>query len=116
MDLGVKARNVLLKASGIMTICTGLQSNMAGFTALRLLLGIVEVGIYPGCSFILTNWYTSEELQGRMSILRRCLLVHSLVFSHTASAILTTPGATVAGASSMSSQSSSPSSSVSAAS
>ncbi|KAK5126480.1 hypothetical protein LTR85_010716 [Meristemomyces frigidus] len=58
----------LLTACGIMTICTGLQSTMGGFTAFRLLLGIVEAGIYPGCSFILTNWYTSKELQTRMSV------------------------------------------------
>jgi sugar phosphate permease len=58
----------LLTACGIMTVCTGLQSSMGGFTAFRLLLGIVEAGIYPRCSIVLTNWFSSKEIQGRMSI------------------------------------------------
>lgn len=59
----------LLTICGIINIGTGCQSNMAGFTSLRLLLGLAEAGIYPGCSFVLTNWYSPHELHGRMTIL-----------------------------------------------
>ncbi|KAJ9143111.1 MFS general substrate transporter [Pleurostoma richardsiae] len=58
----------LLAICGIINIGTGCQSNMAGFTSLRLILGIVEAGIYPGCSYVLTNWYSPRELHGRMTV------------------------------------------------
>lgn len=58
----------LLAICGVINVCQGLQSSMAGFTCMRLLLGLVEAGIYPGCSYVLTNWYSPDELHSRMTI------------------------------------------------
>ncbi|KAI0188257.1 major facilitator superfamily domain-containing protein [Astrocystis sublimbata] len=59
---------VLLTLCGILNIGHGLQSSLAGFTSLRLILGLIEAGIYPGCSYTLTNWYSPTELHNRMTI------------------------------------------------
>lgn len=58
----------LLIACGFMIICGGLQNNFGGWTAFRVLLGLVEAGIFPGCSFILTAWYSPKELHTRMTV------------------------------------------------
>ncbi|VUC32833.1 unnamed protein product [Clonostachys rosea] len=57
----------LLIACGTTIVCAGLQNNFAGWVAFRLILGLVEAGIYPGCSFILTSWYSPKELHTRMT-------------------------------------------------
>lgn len=49
----------LLGTCGILNVLHGVQSSMASFVVLRLLLGLVEAGIYPGCSYVLTNWVSS---------------------------------------------------------
>ncbi|KIV79946.1 hypothetical protein PV11_07485 [Exophiala sideris] len=59
---------ILLTAVGIVLVCSGLQSNMGGWTAFRVILGAVEAGVFPGCSFILTAWYDPKELHSRMSL------------------------------------------------
>jgi MFS family permease len=58
----------LLAICGFINVIQGLQSSMAAFTCLRLLLGLFEAGVYPGCSYVLTNWYSPDELYGRMTI------------------------------------------------
>ncbi|KAL4963961.1 major facilitator superfamily domain-containing protein [Aspergillus stella-maris] len=58
----------LLIACGTMIICAGLQSSFGGWSAFRVLLGFVEAGIYPGCSIILTTWYSPKELHTRMTV------------------------------------------------
>lgn len=59
---------LLLGVCGVINVCHGVQSSMAGLTSLRLLLGFVEAGIYPGCSYVLTNWYSPAELHSRMTV------------------------------------------------
>ncbi|KAK7214127.1 hypothetical protein V2G26_021305 [Clonostachys chloroleuca] len=58
----------LLIACGVTIICAGCQSTYGGWIAFRLILGFVEAGIYPGCTFILTAWYSPKELHTRMTV------------------------------------------------
>lgn len=60
---------IILTSISIVLVCTGLQNNFGGWTAFRMLLGLVEAGMYPGCSVVLTEYYAPDELQGRMTIL-----------------------------------------------
>lgn len=52
----------------ITIICASLQSTFAGWTAFRVLLGLVEAGVFPGCSAVLTTWYSPNEVHTRMTI------------------------------------------------
>lgn len=51
----------------IVQICASLQSSYGGWTAFRFLLGAVEPGVFPGCSVILSTWYSPEEVHTRMA-------------------------------------------------
>lgn len=53
---------------GAMQVCSGLQSSRAGWISFRLLLGATEAGMYSGCTFTLTSWYSSAEIQNHMSL------------------------------------------------
>ncbi|CAG9951969.1 unnamed protein product [Clonostachys rosea f. rosea IK726] len=57
---------VLLTTVSLILIFTSLQQNYAGWAAFRVLLGLFEAGVFPGCSFILTQWYSPEEVGARM--------------------------------------------------
>lgn len=35
---------------------------------LRVILGILEAGFFPGCAYLMSTWYTRYELQKRYSI------------------------------------------------
>lgn len=59
---------MLLTLIGIILVCSGLQSNYAGWISFRIILGLVEAGMFPGCSYALTAWYSPQELHSRMSI------------------------------------------------
>ena len=71
--LGAVPSNIMLQRFGpriwlptimllvsIMLICCSLQSTMAGWTVFRVLLGLVEAGVFPGCSAVLTTWYAAD--------------------------------------------------------
>ncbi|CAK7236336.1 hypothetical protein SEUCBS140593_009586 [Sporothrix eucalyptigena] len=53
---------------GIIQICSGLQSSYAGWISFRLLLGMVEAGMYSGCTYTLTTWYSPKEIHTRMTV------------------------------------------------
>lgn len=38
---------------------------MAG---LRIILGVLEAGFFPGCAYLMSTWYTRFELQKRYSV------------------------------------------------
>ncbi|KAJ5701306.1 hypothetical protein N7488_008854 [Penicillium malachiteum] len=59
---------ILLTGCGLLIVCAGVQSTYGGWIVFRLLLGLVEAGVFPGCSFILTSWYSPRELHTRMTI------------------------------------------------
>ena len=51
---------------GIVATLTGLVSSVAGFFVVRLVLGLVEGGLFPGVVFYLSMWYVRKERQYRM--------------------------------------------------
>lgn len=59
---------ILLTLCGLMNIFMGVNSTLAGLVSLRLLLGLVEAGVYPGCTYVLTNWYSPHEVHTRMTV------------------------------------------------
>ncbi|KAL3471091.1 major facilitator superfamily domain-containing protein [Aspergillus californicus] len=58
---------LLLSVSCIL-VFTSLQVNFAGWAAFRVILGVFEAGVFPGCSFVLTSWYSPREVHSRMAI------------------------------------------------
>ncbi|OTA32004.1 hypothetical protein BTJ68_07361 [Hortaea werneckii EXF-2000] len=56
-------------AWGIIATLTGITQNYGGLIACRLLLGLVEGGLFPGCAIYLTFFYTKRELALRIGYL-----------------------------------------------
>ena len=54
---------------GIIATCTGAVQSYAGLIVCRLLLGLVEGGLFPGCVLYLTLFYTKRELALRVGYL-----------------------------------------------
>lgn len=54
---------------GIIATLTGVVQNYGGLIACRLLLGLVEGGLFPGCTIYLTFFYTKRELALRVGYL-----------------------------------------------
>ncbi|KAF2717675.1 MFS general substrate transporter [Polychaeton citri CBS 116435] len=54
---------------GIIATLTGIVHNYGGLIACRLLLGLVEGGLFPGCAIYLTFFYTKRELALRIGYL-----------------------------------------------
>ncbi|KAH7265705.1 major facilitator superfamily domain-containing protein [Fusarium redolens] len=59
---------VLLGFVSLVLIFSSMQNNRPGWIAFRVLLGWFEAGIFPGCSFVLTYWYSPAEIHSRMTI------------------------------------------------
>ncbi|KZV96950.1 MFS general substrate transporter [Exidia glandulosa HHB12029] len=53
---------------GIVTVTTGLVHNYPSLVAVRLLLGFVESGLFPGMAFYLTLWYPRHSLFFRFGL------------------------------------------------
>ena len=58
---------------GIISGLTAVAKNYAGLVAIRLLLGLAESIFYPGALYLLSSWYTRNELVSRPIDLRRSL-------------------------------------------
>ncbi|WVQ83331.1 hypothetical protein IAT38_005470 [Cryptococcus sp. DSM 104549] len=58
---------ILLCVSFIL-IGSGCASNRVQWFALRMLLGLFEAGMFPGCCYTLTTWYTPAQIHGRTTI------------------------------------------------
>lgn len=54
---------------GLIATLMGLCHNYASLLACRLLLGLVEGGLFPGCAIYLTFFYTKQELALRIGYL-----------------------------------------------
>ena len=54
---------------GIIATLTGVVQSYAGLIVCRLLLGLVEGGLFPGCAIYLTFFYTKHELALRIGYL-----------------------------------------------
>ncbi|WVW80169.1 hypothetical protein I302_102146 [Kwoniella bestiolae CBS 10118] len=63
-----KVLPVLLTGIGACLIGAGASHNRAQWFALRLLLGLFEAGMYPGCTYTLTTWYTPAQIHSRTTI------------------------------------------------
>lgn len=49
-------------------LCHGFVENYSGLLAVRFFLGFAEAGVLPGCSYLLSMWYTPEEALRRYAI------------------------------------------------
>jgi MFS family permease len=54
---------------GIIATLTGVAQSYGGLIACRLFLGLVEGGLFPGCTMYLTFFYTKRELALRVGYL-----------------------------------------------
>ncbi|KAI1139216.1 DNA-repair protein rad2 [Hypoxylon sp. FL0543] len=54
---------------GIIAMCTGFVQNYGSLIAVRLILGVVEAGLFPGLNVYLTFFYTKQELALRVGYL-----------------------------------------------
>ncbi|KAH7138152.1 major facilitator superfamily domain-containing protein [Dendryphion nanum] len=53
---------------GISTIGMGLVKNFEGLVAMRVLLGLFEAGLFPGCVYLISMYYKRYELQWRLTL------------------------------------------------
>jgi len=58
----------IVTAWGLITTLTSICKSYGGYVVIRLFLGMTEAGLYPGSYFILSMWYTPQELATRMAI------------------------------------------------
>jgi MFS family permease len=57
---------------GIVATLTGLCQSFGGLIACRLVLGVVEAGLFPGLILYFTTFYTKEEIALRIGYLACC--------------------------------------------
>ncbi|KAK8144484.1 hypothetical protein G3M48_005735, partial [Beauveria asiatica] len=60
---------VLALSWGLVATLSGLVTSYAGLLACRLVLGVVEAGLFPGLTVYLTLFYTKHELARRVGYL-----------------------------------------------
>jgi MFS family permease len=53
---------------GALIIGFGFAENWQTLVALRLLLGVLEAGYFPGCVYLLSTWYTRWQMAKRYSV------------------------------------------------
>ncbi|CAG9998305.1 unnamed protein product [Clonostachys byssicola] len=53
---------------GVFMTLHGVVNNYAGITAVRLLMGAFEAGLFPGAILFMNKWYTKYELATRFSL------------------------------------------------
>lgn len=58
----------LVTSWGIIMMCHGFVKNFAGLMVVRMILGILEAGFYPGAVYLCTFWYMPKELATRISV------------------------------------------------
>ncbi|OCF75005.1 hypothetical protein I204_03853 [Kwoniella mangroviensis CBS 8886] len=63
-----KVLPVLLTGIGACLVGAGSSHNRAQWFSLRILLGLFEAGMYPGCTYTLTTWYTPAQIHSRTTI------------------------------------------------
>lgn len=55
---------------GLLTMCTAFVRSWKDLIALRVLLGIMTAGIYPGIALLVSTWYTRQEQQLRFAFIQ----------------------------------------------
>ncbi|EJD01119.1 MFS general substrate transporter [Fomitiporia mediterranea MF3/22] len=68
---------------GMISVLTGICTNFVGALLARFFLGFVEAAFFPGAIFLLSKWYTREELG-----LRVCLLYCGNIISNAFGSLL----------------------------
>lgn len=58
----------LVMSWGVIMMCHGFVKNFAGLMVVRMMLGVLEAGFYPGAVYLCTFWYMPKELATRISI------------------------------------------------
>ncbi|PSN62452.1 MFS general substrate transporter [Corynespora cassiicola Philippines] len=53
---------------GISTVGMGLVNTFGGLVAMRVLLGLFEAGLFPGCVYLISMYYKRYELQWRLTL------------------------------------------------
>jgi MFS family permease len=56
-------------AWGIVATLTGVVQNYGGLVAVRLIMGVIEAGLFPGLVIYLTLFYTRQQLAVRVGYL-----------------------------------------------
>lgn len=59
---------LLVTSWGIVMTCHGFVKNFSTLMVVRMMLGILEAGFYPGAVYLCTFWYMPKELASRISI------------------------------------------------
>ncbi|MGD0497882.1 MAG: MFS transporter [Bryobacteraceae bacterium] len=71
----------IMMAWGVVSICTMFVKGAFSFYALRLLLGVVESGFFPGVILYLTFWYTRKHRAKMVAAFMSAIPVSSVVAS-----------------------------------
>ncbi|OQU98777.1 hypothetical protein CLAIMM_04507 [Cladophialophora immunda] len=58
----------LTMAWGVMMTLHGVVNNYGGLLAVRLVMGALEAGFFPGAVLLLNKWYTKFELSARLAV------------------------------------------------
>jgi MFS family permease len=53
---------------GVVMIGFGFSKSWQVLAVLRVILGVLEAGFYPGCVYLLSTWYPRYELQKRNAV------------------------------------------------
>lgn len=60
---------------GVCVLCMGFAKNYHHMLVLRVLLGLFEAGLMPGCAYYLSNWYRPTEVSYRISLYFSCATI-----------------------------------------
>ncbi|KDQ18925.1 hypothetical protein BOTBODRAFT_28407 [Botryobasidium botryosum FD-172 SS1] len=52
---------------GVVTLCTAFVNDWRQLAALRVLMGALEGGFFPGCVYLISTWYVRREVQTRLA-------------------------------------------------
>ncbi|KAJ5630254.1 uncharacterized protein N7484_010354 [Penicillium longicatenatum] len=60
--------STIIMTWAVILIGTGFAKDFGQLVGLRVLLGVLEAGYFPGCVYLLSCWYTRYDVQKRFSI------------------------------------------------
>lgn len=52
---------------GVVCASTAAAQNLAGLLVVRIFLGVTEAPFFPGAIFLMSSWYTRQELTKRIA-------------------------------------------------
>ncbi|EIW80619.1 MFS general substrate transporter [Coniophora puteana RWD-64-598 SS2] len=75
-------------AWGLTSALSGATHNFIGLLLCRIFIGLPEAAFYPGCSYLLSRWYTKKELAFRSAIFYEGQMISNAFGSLAAAGIL----------------------------